>query len=84
MIFVKGTATVLGALIAASAQIGDLEASLPKRTRNVQERSQLSPGHDGVLDPHVGMPCALPVHAHRFQFPHSFPTAAPGPRTPTL
>jgi phosphatidate cytidylyltransferase len=56
-------AFLLGPLIGAAAQVGDLAASLVKRAAGVKESGALIPGHGGILDRIDSFLFAAPVLA---------------------
>ena len=56
-----GTAVLVGVLVGAVAQLGDLAESLLKREAGVKDSGGLFPGHGGVLDRFDSILFALPV-----------------------
>lgn len=56
-------ALIMGALISAAGQVGDLAESLFKREIGVKDSSALIPGHGGVLDRFDALYFVLPVTA---------------------
>jgi phosphatidate cytidylyltransferase len=52
---------ILGGLIGAGAQLGDLAESLLKREAGVKDSGTVFPGHGGVLDRFDAIFVALPL-----------------------
>ncbi|HEU4640953.1 MAG TPA: phosphatidate cytidylyltransferase [Gemmatimonadaceae bacterium] len=65
-----GTAILIGIVLSAAVQLGDLAESLIKREAGVKDSSHLIPGHGGVLDRLDGMLFALPVAYLLLTYPH--------------
>lgn len=55
------SAAVIGGIVGAVAQVGDLAESLLKREAGVKDSGRLFPGHGGVLDRFDSILFALPV-----------------------
>ncbi len=60
--------TVLGLIVGAMAQLGDLVESLIKRDAGIKDTAELLPGHGGVLDRFDSMLFTAPVVYYYFRF----------------
>ena len=65
--FSLAIAAVMGLILAATAQVGDLAESLLKREADLKDSSGLIPGHGGVLDRLDSLYFVLPVTALLFR-----------------
>lgn len=65
--FPLGVAALMGLILAATAQVGDLAESLLKREAGVKDSGGLIPGHGGVLDRLDSLYFVLPVTALLFR-----------------